>query len=53
MASHMAMSYEPQTTQVNEESTLKSSLDLILKQHLHDENPEPRKVRVCLEVDPL
>jgi hypothetical protein len=53
MASHMATSYGPQATQVNEKSALKSSLNLMLTQHLHDENPAPREVRVHLEIDPL
>jgi len=42
----------PQTTQVNEKSAPESFLDLMLSQHPHDENPEPQKVRICLEVDP-
>jgi hypothetical protein len=52
MASRMAMSYRPQVAQVNEKPTLKSSLNLTLMQHPRDEDPEPRKVCVCLEVDP-
>ncbi len=40
MASHMATSYEPQVTQVNEELALKSSLDLTLTQHLRDKDLE-------------
>ncbi len=52
MASHMAMSYMPQAMQMNEESALESSLDLTLTQHPRDEKPEPRKMHVCLEVDP-
>jgi hypothetical protein len=38
---------------VNEESASESSLDLTLMQHLHDEDPKLREVRICLEVDPL
>jgi hypothetical protein len=41
MVSHMATSYGPQVTQVNEESAPKSSLDLTLTQHPCDEDPEP------------
>jgi hypothetical protein len=52
MASCIATSYGPQATQVNEEPTLKSSLDLTLMQHLRDENPKLREVPVRLEVDP-
>jgi hypothetical protein len=37
---------------VNEEPALESSLDLTLTQHPYDEDPELRKVRVRLEVDP-
>jgi hypothetical protein len=48
----MATSYEPQTTQVNEEPTLESFIDLTLMQHLHDEDPEPQEVRARLEIDP-
>jgi hypothetical protein len=53
MASRMNISYKPQVAQVNEEPHPKSSLDLTLIQHPHDENPEPREVRPCLEVKPL
>jgi hypothetical protein len=49
----MATSYEPQDAQVNEELALKTSLDLTLTQHPHDEDLKPRKVRACLEVKPL
>jgi hypothetical protein len=52
MVSHMVTSYELQITQVNKEPPSKSSLDLTLMQHLRDENPEPRKVCVHLEVEP-
>ncbi len=48
----MATSYEPQAAQMNEKLAPKSSLDLTLTQHSHDEDPEPRKVHACLEVDP-
>jgi hypothetical protein len=41
MVSHMAMSYELQITQMNEELPLKSCLDLTLMQHPRDENLEP------------
>jgi hypothetical protein len=53
MALRMAMSYGPQTTQVNEEPAPQSSLDLTFMQHPYDEDPEPREVCTCLEVDPL
>ncbi len=52
MASRMAMSYGLQVAQVNEEPALESYLDLTLTQHLRDEGPTPREVRVRLEVDP-
>jgi len=48
----MATSYRLQTLQVNEESTPKSFLDLMLSQHFHDENPELQEVHAHLEVDP-
>ncbi len=53
MASRMATSYGPQAAQVNEELLSESSLDLTLMQYPHDENPEPRKVRARLEIEPL
>jgi hypothetical protein len=37
----MAIPYRPQVTQVNKELPLKSSVDLTLTQHPHDEDPEP------------
>jgi hypothetical protein len=52
MASRMVTSYEPQATQVNEESAPKLFLNLTLTQHFRDEDLEPRNVHVCLEVDP-
>jgi hypothetical protein len=52
MASRMATSYGPQTTQVNEELPSESSLDLTLTQHPHDEDPELQEVRVHFEVEP-
>jgi hypothetical protein len=48
----MVTSYGPQAAQANEEPPPKSSLDLTLTQHLHDEEPEPREVRARLEVEP-
>jgi hypothetical protein len=48
----MVSSYEPQTAQANEESPPKLSLDLTLTQHPRDEEPELRKVRAHLEVEP-
>jgi hypothetical protein len=52
MVSRMVTSYEPQVAQVNEESPLKSSLDLTLMQHPRDEEPAPWEVRARLEVEP-
>ncbi len=52
MASRTITSYGPQAAQANEEPPLESSLDLILAQHPRDEEPEPREVRACLEVEP-
>jgi hypothetical protein len=37
---------------VNEELPSESSLNLTLLQHLHDEDPEPREVRVRFEIEP-
>jgi hypothetical protein len=52
MALRMATSYGPQIAQMNEKPALKSFLDLMLTQHPRDEDPEPRKVRTHLEIDP-
>jgi hypothetical protein len=52
MASRMATSYGPQTTQKNEELAPTSSLNLTLTQHPRDENLTLREVRTRLEVDP-
>jgi hypothetical protein len=52
MASRMVTFYGPQATQVNEELPMESFLDLTLTQHLRDEEPKPREVRTCLEVEP-
>jgi len=52
MASHTVTSYGPQAAQANEEPPSESSLNLTLTQHLRDEEFEPRKVRVHLEVQP-
>jgi len=49
----MATFYGPQATQVNEESVLKTSLDLTLTQRPCDEDPKLQKVRVHFEVEPL
>jgi hypothetical protein len=49
----MATSYGLQTAQVNKEFPLKSSLDLTLMQHPHDEDPEPQEVHLRLQVEPL
>jgi hypothetical protein len=53
MALRMVTSYGPQAAQANEESPPESSLDLTLTQHPRDEEPEPREVRVRLEIEPL
>jgi hypothetical protein len=53
MASRMVTSYRPQAAQANEKLASKSSLDLTLTQHPRDEDPAPREVRTCLEIDPL
>jgi hypothetical protein len=50
MASHMTTSYEPQVAQVNEKPPRESYLDLMLMQHLHDEDPKPWKVHPCFEI---
>jgi hypothetical protein len=52
MALHMATSYKPQATQMNEELLMESSLNLTLTQHTHDENPKPQEVRIRLKVEP-
>ncbi len=49
----MVTFYEPQATQANEEPPPESSLNPTLTQHPHDEEPEPREVRACLEVEPF
>jgi hypothetical protein len=52
MASRMATSYKPQTTQVNGKSPSELSLNLTLTQHPYDENLEPRELCIHLEVRP-
>ncbi len=52
MASRMVTSYGPQATQVNEELPLESFKNLTLTHHPHDEEPKPREVCACLEVEP-
>ncbi len=52
MASRTVIYYGPQATQANEEPPLESSLDLTLTQHPHDEELEPREVRVHFKVEP-
>jgi hypothetical protein len=52
MVSRTIAFYGPQVTEANEESPPKSSLALTLTQHPRDEEPEPREVRVRLEVEP-
>jgi hypothetical protein len=48
----MVTSYRPQVAQANEEPPPETSLDLTLTQHFHDEEPGPREVCACLEVEP-
>ncbi len=50
--SHMATFYCPLIAHMNEELASESYLDLMLTQHLRDEDPNPQKVRAHLEVDP-
>jgi len=52
MTSRIVTSYRPQAAQVNEEPPSKSSLNLTLTQHPHDEELELRKVCAHLEVEP-
>jgi hypothetical protein len=52
MALCMATFYKPQTMQMNEKPTPESSLDLMLTQHLHDENPASQEMRARLEINP-
>jgi hypothetical protein len=49
----MVTSYGLQVAQVNEESPPESSINLILMQHLCDEDPKLQEVCVHLEVAPL
>jgi hypothetical protein len=53
MASHMTTFYEPEVTQVNETLLWKSSLDLMLMHHPHDEDFKLWEVRPHLEVEPF
>jgi hypothetical protein len=53
MASRTITSYGPQAAQANEELHPKSSLDLTLTRHPHEEEPAPREVRARFEVEPL
>jgi len=52
MASHMTISYGPQTEQVNEKLLSESSLNLSLMQHPRDEDPELQEVCLHLKVEP-
>jgi len=52
MASRMVTSYGLQAAQANEEPPPELFLDLTLTQHPRDEEPEPREMRACLEVEP-
>jgi hypothetical protein len=49
----MVTFYGPQAAQANEESPPKSSLDLTLMHHPHDEELEIQKVCARLEIEPL
>jgi hypothetical protein len=53
MVLRMATSYGPQAAQMNEELSLKSFLDLTLRQHPRDEDPEPWEVRTVLKLNPF
>jgi hypothetical protein len=53
MALLMAMSYEPQASQVNEELPPKSSLNLTLTHHPCDEDPSFKRCAVVLKLNPL
>jgi len=48
----MATSYKPQTAQMNEEPTPKSSLNLTLMQYPRDENPEHERCALILNWSP-
>jgi hypothetical protein len=48
----MTTSNGPQIAQMNKELPQESSLDFMLMQHLHDEDPKPREVHLHLEVEP-
>jgi hypothetical protein len=52
MVSRMVTSYGSQAAQANKELPLESSLNLTLTQHPCDEEPKPREVRTCFEVEP-
>ncbi len=52
MALRMVSFYGSQAAQANEEPPPESSLNLTLTQHPRDEEPELRKVRARLEVEP-
>jgi len=53
MVSHMATSYEPQTTKVNEELAPETSLNLTLTQRPHDEDPKPQRCVLVLKLNPF
>jgi len=46
------MFYGPHVAQVNEESPLKSSLNLTLTQHHHHGDPEPQNMHAHLGIEP-
>jgi hypothetical protein len=53
MASRMATSYKPQVTQVNEEPTPKTSLDLTLTQVFVMKIPNLERCALVLKLNPL
>jgi len=48
----MVTSYGLQAAQANKEPPSESSLDLTLTQHPCDEEPKPREVCACFEIEP-
>ncbi len=53
MVSRMATSYRPQVVQVNEELAQESTLDLMLTQDPHDENPNRKRCALVLKSIPF
>jgi len=48
----MTMSYEPQIAQMNEKLPRELSPDLMLTQHLRDEDPKSREMRLLFKIEP-